>query len=193
MNSSNETPPPIEVPDPVPRPVNRPVTAVDLTRWLRLLLARNPFYILSALLLLYSMRLLSGDSRVFSTETPQLLFNFASFQFYELLLAGTAIVLARRMVWYDSGLLVGVENMFVFVPFILVSQALLLSNSIAVAFCLAGCLLGAGRGLCLKRGLPKANLPAILLIFGGVLLCLNVALPIVTRLLLRVGGIGSLL
>lgn len=157
------------------------VTARDLLRWLRAALARNPFYILSALLLLYSMRLLSTDSRIFSRETPQLLFNFSSFELYELLLAGTAIVLARRMIWYDSGLLVGVENMFVFIPFILVSQALLLSNGIAVGLCMAGSLLAAGRIACLKRGLPKANIPGALVVMGFLLLCLNVALPVWTR------------
>src|SRR5271170_7275225 len=99
----------------------RAVTRGDVARWVRQALARNPFYIISAALLLLSMRLLSGDSRIFTQETPQLLFNFSSFQVYELLLVGTAIVLARRKIWYDSGLLVGVETLFVFVPFILVS------------------------------------------------------------------------
>jgi hypothetical protein len=89
---------------------NNPITAADLGRWMRAALARNPFYILSALLLLYSMRLLSTDSRIFAGETPQLFFNFSAFEFYELLLTGTAIVLAGKMIWYDSGLLIGVEN-----------------------------------------------------------------------------------
>src|SRR5579863_9290314 len=96
--------------------LSHPFTAADLGRCLRAALARNPFYILSALLLLYSMRLLSTDSRVFPTETPQFFFNFSSFEFYELLLEGTAIALARKRIWYDSGLLIGVEAMFVFIP-----------------------------------------------------------------------------
>jgi hypothetical protein len=97
-------------------------------RWTRILLARNPFYIISAVLLLWSMRQLSLDSRIFPDELPQLLFNFSSFQFYELLLAGTAILLARRRIWYDSGLLVGLENLFICVPFLLVSQALAIAK-----------------------------------------------------------------
>ncbi|HEX3718703.1 MAG TPA: hypothetical protein VH595_12110 [Verrucomicrobiae bacterium] len=176
MNSSGETSLPL-----IRRDAS--ITAADLGRWLRLLLARNPFYILSALLLLYSMRLLSGDTRLFSSETPQLLFNFSAFQVYELLLALTAILLARRAVWYDSGLLVGVETLFIFVPFILVSQALLLSDQIALAFCVAGCVLAAARTWNLKRRLPESNLPGPLLGIGALLLVLNVALPVVTRLL----------
>jgi hypothetical protein len=161
----------------------RAVTRGDVARWLRQALARNPFYIISAALLLLSMRLLSGDSRVFARETPQLLFNFSSFQVYELLLVGTAIVLARRKIWYDSGLLVGVETLFVFVPFILVSQALLLENQIALAFCLGGCALAALRVHGLKRWLVNLNMPAALLWMGAALLGLNLVFPVLTRLL----------
>ncbi len=163
--------------------INQPFTAAAIWRCFKMLLARNPFYILSALLLLYSIRLLSVDSRLFRDETPNLLFNFSSFQFYELLLAGTAILLARRMIWYDSGLLIGVETMFVFVPFILVSQALLISNGFAFAFCAAACVLTVGRTLGLKRWLPKAYMPVAQMIAGAIVLCTNVAQPILTRLL----------
>jgi hypothetical protein len=90
-----------------PPVISRPLTLREAARWSRIFLVRNPFYIVSAALLLLSMRLLSGDSRLFAGETPQLLFNFSSFQVYELLLAGTAILLARRRIWYDAGLLVG--------------------------------------------------------------------------------------
>lgn len=162
---------------------NRQITAADLLRLFRLILARNPFYILSALLLLLGIRLLSGDSRIFTTETPQLVFNFSSFEFYETLLAGTAILLARRKIWYDSGLLLGIETMFVFVPLILVSQALLISNGIAIILCAAGCALISERTIWLRRSLPGANFPFRLVIFGSLLLLLNVVLPIVTRLL----------
>src|SRR5436190_17144490 len=79
-------------------------------RIVRFLLAGNPFFILSAVLLLYAMRRLSFDSRLFSTELSQLIFNFSSFQFYELILMGTAIFLAHRRIWYDSTLLVFIEN-----------------------------------------------------------------------------------
>jgi hypothetical protein len=146
-------------------------------------LARNPLYILSAALLLWSMRRLSLDSRIFSHELPQLLFNFSSFQFYELLLAVTAIALARHRVWYDSGLLVALENLFVCVPFLLVSQALLLENGVAFALCLAGCLLALVRVGALKRWLAALNMPASLLWSGTLLLCFNLGWPLLIRLL----------
>jgi hypothetical protein len=139
-----------------------------IRRWTWIPLARNPFYIISAALLLWSMRRLSLDSRIFTGELPQLLFNFSSFQFYELLLAVTAIVLARRRIWYDSGLLIGLENLFICVPFLLVSQALLLQNWIAFALCLAGCGLALLRVGALKRWLTELNMPpSLLLMVGG--------------------------
>jgi hypothetical protein len=156
---------------------------VAIRRWAGILLARNPFYIISAALLLWSMRRLSLDSRIFQGELPQILFNFSSFQFYELLLAGTAIVLARRRIWYDSGLLAGLENLFICVPFILISQALLLQNWIAFALCLACCGLALLRAGALKRWLTGLNMPASLLWPGALLLCFNLAWPLLIRLL----------
>src|SRR5947208_1258865 len=91
----------------------------EFRQLLRYILVGNPFYIFSAVLLLYAMRRLSFDTRLFSTEVSQLTFNFSSFQFYELLLVVTTIFLARRRIWYDSSLLLSVENLFAFVPFIL--------------------------------------------------------------------------
>ena len=180
--------------DPVPGPIT-PIPSAPppvappgdvwgaIRRWTWILLARNPFYIISAALLLWSMRRLSLDERIFRRELPQILFNFSSFQFYELLLAGTAIVLARRRIWYDSGLLVGLENLFICVPFLLVSQTLLLQNWIAVALCLAGCGLALVRVGALKRWLTGLNMPASLLWPGALLLCFNLAWPLLVRLL----------
>ncbi len=151
--------------------------------WLRYVLARNPFYILSAALLLYSMRRLSFDSRIFPDEISQLLFNFSSFHLYEVLLVATAIFLARREIWYESGLLIGLENLFIFVPFILVSQALMVEGHIATVFCVCGCAMVITRMTSLRRFVTSLNLPARLLAFGAILLAINLALPIVTRLL----------
>jgi len=99
------------------------------------------------------------------------------------LLAVTAIALARRRIWYDSGLLVGLENLFICVPFLLVSQALLLENWIAFALCLAGCGLALLRVGALKRWLLELNMPASLLWSGAFLLCFNLAWPVLIRLL----------
>jgi len=132
-------------------------------------------------MLLWSMRRLSLDSRVFSSEFPQLLFNFTSFQTYEILLVATAAFLASRRVWYDSGLLVGLENLFVCVPFLLVSQALLLNNQTAFGLCVVGGAFAIFRVLFLKRRVPSLNMPPSLLTAGGVVLAFNLAWPILIR------------
>ncbi len=171
-------------PKPLPlQPTDSTPPQKESILWLRHLLARNPFYILSAALLLYSMRRLSFDSRIFPDEISQLLFNFSSFHLYEALLVATAIFLARRKIWYDSGLLIGLENLFLFVPFILVSQALMVEGPIATVFCACGCALVISRISSLNHFVPSINLPKKLLSFGAILLALNLVLPIATRLL----------
>jgi hypothetical protein len=154
-------------------------------RIVRYLLAGNPFFILSAVLLLYAMRRLSFDSRLFSTEVSQLIFNFSSFQFYELILIGTAIFLAHRRIWYDSTLLVFIENLFAFVPLMLVSQALLVENSVAAILCTGGAILFALRTTALSRFIRSLNFPPRLLAFALLLLIVNVAAPVLTRHLHR--------
>src|SRR6476619_5066094 len=105
----------------------------------------------------------SSDSRLFLTELSQLIFNFSSFQFYELILIGTAIFLARRRIWYDSTLLVFIANLFAFVPLMLVSQALLVENSVAATLCIAGATLFAVRTGALSRLIRPLNFPPRLL------------------------------
>jgi hypothetical protein len=158
---------------------------VGFRRIVRYLLAGNPFFILSALLLLYAMRRLSFDSRLFSTELSQLIFNFSSFQFYELVLIGTAIFLAHRRIWYDSTLLVFIENLFAFVPLMLVSQALLVENSVAAILCITCAVLFALRTGALSRFIRSLNFPPRLLVFALILLIANVAAPVLTRHLHR--------
>src|SRR5690349_15436130 len=87
--------------------------SVDQPRmyWLRRLLACTPFYLVSAALLLYGFYLVSIDPRFLNQETKHLVFNFTSLQIYELVLVLTAIFLAARRIWYDSTLLVILENL----------------------------------------------------------------------------------
>jgi len=55
-------------------------------------------------------------------ERANLFFNYGALQFYEWLVVVTAIILARRKIWYDSALLAVVEKRLVLVPFMLISQ-----------------------------------------------------------------------
>src|SRR5207237_7330887 len=99
------------------------------------------------------------------------------------LVVGTAIFLARRGIQYDSTLLVGLENLLIFVPFMLVSQAALIDRRIVWEMCLAGAFLALARFAALKHFFPQLNLSNRLLAIGGGLLALNVALPVIYRIL----------
>ncbi|HEY1790889.1 MAG TPA: hypothetical protein VGJ73_22265 [Verrucomicrobiae bacterium] len=184
-NVSN-VPPPI-TPDPnfvaapsvPPAEPNRPHR--PLSWWLRKFFACNPFYLVSAALLLYGCYSVSIDGTFIDRETARLLFNFSSVQVYELLIVLFAIFLARRCLWYDSMVLVGLENMLVFVPFILVSAAALTGPWMTVSVCVTGVILAVLRFGGLKRYFAELNLPGSLLGVGFILLALNVALPLTYR------------
>ncbi len=151
--------------------------------WIRKFLACNPFYLASAALLLYGVYRVSVDPSLFRREILQLIFNFSSLQVYGLVLAGTAVLLARRSIWYDSNLLLGLEHLLVFVPFILVSQAALIGSQMVWTMCLTGAVLVIGRHAVLKRGIRALNFPASMVFLGMVLLILNTALPLLYRFL----------
>ena len=82
-------------------------TAEDLCQEVRALICRvpvasagkwlltvNPFYLASAVMMLYGLYLVSVDTQLLGQETSQLAFNFSSLQLYECLLVVTAVVLA---------------------------------------------------------------------------------------------------
>lgn len=156
-------------------------TPFDGRHWFTRLLATNPFYLISAALLLYGIYRVSVDPALFAGDRTQLEFNFGSLQFYEILLAGTAILLARRRVWYDATLLVCLENALLFVPFILISQAALMEQHWVWGYCGAAVTLVIARTTALKTWFQNLNLPARLLSCGGIVLAVNAALPVIFR------------
>jgi hypothetical protein len=158
-----------------------PPKPIPWGQYMRYLCATNPFYLMSAALLLYGIHRVSADTDAFKAETTQLAFNFGSLQFYEILLIGTAIALARRLIWYDSTLLVGLENALVLVPFMLVTQAALIEQHWVWGFCAAGVALAVVRFGALRRWLRALNLPARALGCGAIVLAINAALPAVFR------------
>lgn len=180
MNEQNQpTQPPIisAIPDPItPSKPPKP-----FSWWLRKLFACNPFYLASAALLLFGCYRISIDATFLKKEAVQLVFNYSSVQFYEILLVITAIFLARRRIWYDSTLLVGLENMLVFVPFILISQAALIDSAMARVMCAVGAVIAVMRFGGLKTFFAQLNLPYRVLGLGFVPLALNVALPLIYR------------
>lgn len=183
----NEPLEPSQNPDPAPvsesTPAQSPPPVRARSHWLKRLLACNPFYLASAALLLYGFYRVSVDPGFLGQEIARLVFSFTSLQFYELLLVFTAVFLARRRIWYDSTLLVGLENLFLLVPFILISQAALIDKWLLAAMCLAGGLLAVARCQGLKRSIAELNFPSALLKIGVLLLAINTALPVVYRIL----------
>lgn len=152
--------------------------------WLKRLLACNPFYLVSVALLLYGCYRISIEPGIFGKESAHLIFNFSSLQTYELLLVVTAIFLAHRRIWYDSTLLVGLENLLLLVPFILLTQAALLPNKEMIwAMSVLGGLMAVLRLGSLKWLIAKLNFPARLMWIGFGVPAINVALTIVYRTL----------
>ncbi len=149
--------------------------------WLKRLLACNPFFLGSAALLLFGMYRISIDPNFLPGEVGQLVFNFTALQFYELLLVGTAIVLARRFIWYDSMLLVGLENLLVLVPFMLISQAALIEQKTVWLLCGVTMVLVVGRTGAARQWISVLKPSPRLFASGMAALVVNAALPIIFR------------
>ena len=150
---------------------------------IRQFFASNPFYPVSAALLLYSFYLISADHSFLPTEVGQLSFNLSSLQFYEILVVITAIFLVRRAIWYDSTLLAGLENLLLLVPFILISQAALIDSRLVWLLCIAAASLAVGRVGFLRRFIPQLNFPRGLAWVGMLVIVVNAVLPVVYRIL----------
>jgi hypothetical protein len=159
-------------------PPANPVPPFDWRYWARRLLVCNPFFLCSAALLLFGVNRLSLDPNFLGEEHANLLFNYSALQFYEWLVVVTAIILARRKIWYDSALLAVVENGLVLVPFMLISQGALMNQTTGLMLAGGAVCLAAGRALALRRLFPEFNLPPRALALGAGLLLLNAVLPI---------------
>ncbi len=173
-----EPPPPSSRDSNAAPPPANPVPPFDWRYWARRLLVCNPFFLCSAALLLFGVNRLSLDPNFLGEDHANLLFNYAALQCYEWLVVVTAIILARRKIWYDSALLAVVENGLVLVPFMLISQGALMD--LKTGLVLAGGAVGfaAGRALALRRLFPAFNLPPRALLLGAALLLMNAVLPV---------------
>jgi hypothetical protein len=177
----------------LPPPVPIVPSAVEWTRdgefsdpfnwrqWLRRLLVCNPFFLASAALLLFGLNRLSVDPGFLGREESKLFFNFTALQGYEILVVATAVVLARRRIWYDSALLVVLENGLLIVPFLFITQAALIDRRLAGALSVAAGVLALARLAAVRRWYPRFNLPAGLLGLGAVVMAANLALVFVSR------------
>lgn len=153
----------------------------EIPAWVSQLIKCNPFYLVSALLLVYGIYRLSVEPHFLRSDTAQTWFNFGAIQMYELMLAGTAVLLARRSIVYDSALLFWLENFLVLIPFMLLSHAVFLAPGMAGMICSCALFLVALRYLTFRFWLKGVELPTGLLALGGIVLLVNVALPLVFR------------
>jgi hypothetical protein len=155
-------------------------TNIPWRKLLSLIIDSNPFFLLSALFMLQGIYLVSVDPQMLGQEQSQLAFNFSSLQIYELLLVLTALFLSRRLLLHDTALLFWLENMFVFIPFILISQASMMENRAVWtgSLCAAATIFTALRFSSLKLYLRPMQLPSTALVLGAVLLLTNLTLPL---------------
>ena len=173
------------MPDSTDSALPSPWTAQKLGNQLQLafkrVLAGNPFYLASAGLLLYGINQITTDPKLVGAEFPMLLFNFCALLLYEIMLVCTAITLIRCKIWYDAMLLFGLTNLFIIVPFSLISRAVFLSPHLALAMSISGAALAAAKFLAFKKYAPELNLPRRFLIFGAVFLLANAYAPLLFK------------
>jgi hypothetical protein len=176
--SDDQSIPPLSEPAIAPPP-HKP--GRSFTDWLKRLFVCNPFYLVSAALLLYGVHRISMDGGLFVAETSQLLFNFSALQIYEVLLALTATLLITRRIWYDAALLVALENMLWVVPFILVSQAAFIQPNIGMIYCSIAVGLVVMRAIWLQRNGGDLTPARRMLWCGLPILLVNAVWPVVYR------------
>src|ERR1043166_4954075 len=152
-----------------------------IRKWLRLLLAGNPFFVASAALLLLGINRLAVDPNFLRVEESKLLFNFSALQLYEALLIGVAIFLSARSFLSDSILLVVIESIVLLVPFILITQAALIDHRLALILCAIGSGLVVIRFTALKSWFSELNLPGRSLFLLAMLMVLNGGTPLLLR------------
>ncbi|HAV61624.1 MAG TPA: hypothetical protein DCY13_04575 [Verrucomicrobiales bacterium] len=150
-------------------------------RCLRRVVAGNPFYPLSAALVLLGVFLLAGDERLFASEAEQLHFNFGAVEAYGFIIVATAVFLVRRVIYYDTLMLVVLAGLPILVPFILISQGAQLGRTTMIILCGLAALLGTGQFAVLRRGIRQLPISTGLPWLLGFVLLFNLALPIALK------------
>ena len=148
------------------------------SNWGKWLLAKNPFYLASAGLLLYGVDKFTSIVALASPSAEQWMFHLGALFVYELMLVVTAIFLARRSIWYDAILLVVLENVFILVPFSVVSRLVLANSSLAKIVTFTWVFFVAVKFWALRRYIHQLRLPRRFLIFGNLFALVNAVWPL---------------
>ncbi len=169
------------------------MTGLDSIRpawdWLRRLLVCNPFFLGSAALLLFGLNRLSVDPGFLEREEAKLLFNFSALEAYEILVVATAIILSRRALWYDSALLVVLDQGLTLAPFLLVTQGVMIDPVLGTVLVSCAALMAMARIWAVRQGFPRFQLPGRLLTLGGGILAVNLFLPLRLQAVVRAGTV----
>ena len=143
----------------------------------------NPLYLVSALCILLGIYFVSIDENLLRSDLVQLLFNFSSLQIYETALILAAAFLFRKKILNDSQLLVLLDAIFIFIPFILLHGSSHLGEPgsmervyASVVICCLGIAFIAGRHYAAGKSLRlKAQSVTIFTVF----LLFNFCLPVI--------------
>lgn len=150
----------------------------SLRRLIGWIVAGNPFYPLSAVLVLLGVFLLSGEEEFFGSETRQLVFNMAAVQIYGLLMVATAIYLNQKQIVYDAVLLAALVSLPILVPFVLISQAASLGRNPMIFGSTAAALCAFAQFEWLRWGMPRLRLSGGFRGFFSAAVGLNLTLPL---------------
>ena len=159
--------------------------------WLQQFINFNPFFIASALMILLGMALVVNDDSLFSSEGPSsLIFSLASVELYQVCLVLAAAYLAKRLIHYDSLLLLVIEFVFLVIPFILLTVACQTGESLdqvksmktaswmALVTGVIAVVMVILRFLFFLKTFPGLKFHSRVLILGGVFLAFNLVIPL---------------
>lgn len=174
---------------PTPDRTTGPDSARTALDWLRRLLVCNPLFLGSAALLLFALNRLSVDPGFLEREEAKLLFNFTALEGYEILVVATALLLSRRALWYDSALLVVLDQGLALAPFLLVTQGVMIDPVLGTVLVGTASLMAVSRIWAVRRGYPRFQIPGRLLAIGAGILLLNLSLPLRLQAVVRAGTV----
>jgi hypothetical protein len=138
----------------------------------------QPLFLGSAALFLFALNRQSVDPGFLEREEAKLLFNFAALEGYEIPVVETALLLSRRALWYDSALLVVLDQGLALAPFLLSRRGAMIDAVLGTVLVATASLMAVSRTCAVRRGYPRFQIPGGLLAIGAGILLQNLSLPL---------------
>ena len=143
----------------------------------KFILTCNPWFLSSAVMLLYGIYQVRVDKIFLDSEELEVLFSFFTLQVYEAMALFSAWYFLRRKLSYDAVFLIVVVGILSLIPFLNLSQALHLENDYGSSIAISTSLLAFVKFILIKRFMPKVNLPWLMLIPFTIVLAVNTWIP----------------